>query len=62
MKLCTNSPVSHLGIIFKLPNKYTEKEELYLLEITKNNDSFLDAFREVPHSGVCLFRCVAERV
>ncbi|KAL6064799.1 rhodopsin [Balamuthia mandrillaris] len=55
-KLSSNSNYSHVGVVFRLPNKWTKREDLYILEISRNTDKFLDAFVEKPISGVCLFR------
>jgi hypothetical protein len=55
-KLATNSPYSHVGMIFRLPNKWTRRDDLFVLEVAKNNEGFLDAFLERPHSGVALYR------
>eukprot|EP01119_Soliformovum_irregulare_P012218 TRINITY_DN3160_c0_g1_i1.p1 TRINITY_DN3160_c0_g1~~TRINITY_DN3160_c0_g1_i1.p1 ORF type:complete len:810 (+),score=196.32 TRINITY_DN3160_c0_g1_i1:29-2458(+) len=55
-KISSNSNYSNAGMILKLPNKWTQKDELYLLEISRNIDSFLDAFKEVPSTGICIFR------
>jgi hypothetical protein len=52
----TNSPFSHVGLVAKLPNKWTETEELYVVELTRNIDRFLDAFKEIPGKGLCIFR------
>ena len=45
VKLRENSPFSRAGMLVKLTNPYTEKIEVYLLEVTRNVDGFLDAFR-----------------
>jgi len=55
VKLRENSPFSRAGMLVKLTNPYTEKI-VYLLEVTRNVDGFLDAFREDNSSGVNLFR------
>lgn len=55
-KLATNSPYSHVGMIFRLPNKWTRRDDLFVLEVARNNEGFLDAFLERPHSGVALYR------
>lgn len=55
-KLVTNNKFSRLGIVLRLANKWTQKEELYVLEVTRNIDNFLDAYRETATNGVSLFR------
>jgi hypothetical protein len=55
-RLTSASPYSKVGVIFKIPNKWTSRDDLYVLELTRNVDNFLDAFLEIPHPGVCLFR------
>jgi predicted Ser/Thr protein kinase len=57
-KLVTNAPFSQVGLILNLPNKYTKKEELYVLEVTRNIDKFVDVFTEEKDSGVCIFRLI----
>jgi len=37
IKLVSNSDYSHVGMIVCLPNKWTEEEEHYILEIGRNN-------------------------
>jgi hypothetical protein len=39
------------GIVVKLPNKYTEEDELYVLEYTRNHDKMSDAFYEDIRTG-----------
>ena len=47
-KLLCNIQFSSLGLIVVLPNKYTQKNEYYVLEITRNlheiQDSFCDRY------------------
>jgi hypothetical protein len=38
--------------------RYTKKEELYVLEVTRNIDKFVDVFTEEKDSGVCIFRLI----
>jgi hypothetical protein len=39
-QLITNSPYSHIGIALRLPNKWTQEEELYIVELTKNYNRY----------------------
>lgn len=55
-KLITNSPYSHVGMVFRLPNKWTRRDDLFVLEVAKNAEGFLDAFLERPYTGVALYR------
>jgi len=55
-RLTGNSNWGRVGMIIKTANKYTEKEKLYILEITRNFDQFHDAFREAASPGINLFR------
>eukprot|EP01117_Protostelium_nocturnum_P005310 TRINITY_DN1932_c0_g1_i1.p1 TRINITY_DN1932_c0_g1~~TRINITY_DN1932_c0_g1_i1.p1 ORF type:complete len:740 (-),score=229.98 TRINITY_DN1932_c0_g1_i1:186-2405(-) len=48
IKLASNSQFSHVGMILQLPNRWTRKIELYVVEVSRNIDQFLDAFKEVP--------------
>jgi hypothetical protein len=56
-----NSCWGRVGMVIKTANKYTEKEKLYVLEITRNFDQFHDAFREATSPGINIFR-LRERV
>ena len=58
VQLTTNSLFSHVGMVVELPNKYTEELELYLLEVGRNLDGFLDVYHEEPREGITLFRMV----
>jgi hypothetical protein len=40
-KLITNSPYSHVGMIFRLPNKWTRRDDLFVLEVARNNEGAL---------------------
>ena len=55
-KVFSNSTYSRLGLVVRLVNKWTCREEPFLLEITRNIDGFLDAFREKPSPGLNIFR------
>jgi len=57
-QLATNSPFTCVGLVLKLPNKWTQKEEFYILEVTRNTDRFNDAFEEAERKGVMLFRMI----
>jgi len=47
-----------VSTLVKLPNKYTECLETYVVEITRNLDGFLDAFAESGNRmGMNIFRC-----
>lgn len=37
-KLASNAPYSHVGVVFRLPNKWTRRDDLFVLEIAKNNE------------------------
>lgn len=56
MSLATNSPYSRVGMILRLPDKYTGRERPYVIELTSNPTRFLDVVTEEPSSGVVLFR------
>ena len=40
-----NAEYSRVGMLVKWTNPYTERIEVYLLELTRNVDRFMDAFR-----------------
>ena len=58
IKLHCHTVFSSLGMVVLLPNKYSERDELYVLEITRNPDNILDAFSDTVRNGVCLFRLI----
>ena len=37
IKVVTDSPYSHVGLVLRIPNKWTEERELYVMEIGRNN-------------------------
>lgn len=55
-KVESNAPFSHVGIIVKLTSRWTQEPELYVVEVTRNNDKLADAFTENPDSGLVVFR------
>eukprot|EP00013_Stygamoeba_regulata_P015325 CAMPEP_0177688800 /NCGR_PEP_ID=MMETSP0447-20121125/34840_1 /TAXON_ID=0 /ORGANISM="Stygamoeba regulata, Strain BSH-02190019" /LENGTH=621 /DNA_ID=CAMNT_0019199103 /DNA_START=34 /DNA_END=1896 /DNA_ORIENTATION=- len=63
VKLDANPPAffSSVGIVLRLPNKWTEKEEVYVFEVTRNIDHFRDLLTDEPRNGPCMFR-LDERV
>lgn len=56
VNIITNSYFSRIGMVIKSYNKYTEKEKLYLVELTKNPQKFIDDFKDTPVEGLNLFR------
>lgn len=38
-KLHSYCEISHLGLVVALPNKWTNEEELYVMEVTRNSGS-----------------------
>eukprot|EP00007_Cunea_sp_BSH-02190019_P001506 CAMPEP_0174248860 /NCGR_PEP_ID=MMETSP0417-20130205/43290_1 /TAXON_ID=242541 /ORGANISM="Mayorella sp, Strain BSH-02190019" /LENGTH=600 /DNA_ID=CAMNT_0015328727 /DNA_START=92 /DNA_END=1894 /DNA_ORIENTATION=+ len=55
-KLTSNSDYSRVGIVLKLANKWTQEQELYVAEVTRNIDKFQDAYRENASNGISVFR------
>lgn len=56
-RLATNAPVSRSGVVLRLPNKYTRRDELYVVEMGSNHDGEADAFSERRGEwGLNLFR------
>lgn len=39
-KVVTDHPYSHVGMVVKIPNKWTEERELYVMEIGRNNGKY----------------------
>eukprot|EP01130_Rhizamoeba_saxonica_P007273 TRINITY_DN2937_c0_g1_i4.p1 TRINITY_DN2937_c0_g1~~TRINITY_DN2937_c0_g1_i4.p1 ORF type:complete len:360 (-),score=88.75 TRINITY_DN2937_c0_g1_i4:20-1099(-) len=60
-QLLGNVPYSRVGMVVRLPNQYTEKEKLYIFELTRNFDKFQNAFTEDVEIGINLFR-MRERI
>ena len=56
MTLATNTPFSRVGMVFRLPDKYTGREKVFLLEITQNAQRSINVVTELPTNGICLFR------
>ncbi len=44
VKSLSGSKYSRVGMVVELPNKYTQKKKLYILEVSRNIENFLDAF------------------
>eukprot|EP00029_Vermamoeba_vermiformis_P005767 TRINITY_DN2094_c0_g1_i1.p1 TRINITY_DN2094_c0_g1~~TRINITY_DN2094_c0_g1_i1.p1 ORF type:complete len:851 (-),score=215.87 TRINITY_DN2094_c0_g1_i1:61-2565(-) len=61
VKSLSGSKYSRVGMVVELPNKYTQKKKLYILEISRNIENFLDAYDDKPICGVNLFR-MSERL
>jgi len=57
-QIAANSSYTSVGLVIKLPNKWTQKEELYVLEVTRNVDHFNDAFEEEDRKGIMLFKLI----
>lgn len=55
-KVLSGTRYSRVGLIVRLPNKWTGKEKLYLFEVTRNLSRELDAFKETIQPGATLFR------
>lgn len=56
ISLATNTFYSRVGMVLRLPDKYTEKEKVFLLEITQNPQTAINVVTEQPTNGICLFR------
>lgn len=42
----TGLPFSSLGMVIRLPDKYTKKERLYVIEVSDDSSDIADAYRE----------------
>lgn len=60
-KLARNSPFSSVGLVLILPDKWSGKDEVFILEASRNVDSMRDGFTQQGDTGVCLFP-LAERL
>lgn len=56
VNLLTNSNHSRIGMVISKKNKYTGEEMLYVAELTKNSQKYVDSFKEVPIIGLNLFK------
>lgn len=52
----TGIPFSSLGMVIRLPDKYTKKEKLFVIEISDDAD-LADAFREDKQGKDCSILC-----
>jgi len=55
-KLSRNSIHNRAGIVMKMPNKYTHKEELFVFEVTRNTEKYADVWNEQSQAGLNIFR------
>jgi len=60
-KLERNSPFSSVGMVVVLSSKWTGKDEVYVLEASRNIDKHRDAFTLQPDTGVVLWN-LRERI
>ena len=56
VSLRTNTPFARVGIVLKLPDRYTDKVRPFVLELTSNPQKFINVITEEPSVGVVLFR------
>jgi len=61
VKLYQNFHYSNVGFVVSLPNKYTYRDELYVLQVCRNLHHLYDAFDDRARHGVSLFR-LTERI
>lgn len=54
-KLARNSPFSSVGLVVILPDKWSGKDESFVLEATRNIDRMRDGFTQLGDSGISLF-------
>lgn len=55
-KAMTGCPYTHLGLIVEMPNKWTKVKELYVVELYRNPDGFLDVTTDKPRIDISKFR------
>jgi hypothetical protein len=55
-KLELDEPFTHVGMILRLPHRWTQQDELYVVESTRNVDRLPDAFTESADYGVSIFK------
>jgi hypothetical protein len=61
IKFDTDSPYSHLGVVIRMPDPFTGKEEIFIVESTQNLWNVEDYIEKIPRKGVTLFK-LEERI
>ena len=54
----SDAPISSVGILVRIPNKWTQEVELFVAEFTRNTERFVDAVSGSCGPGLRLFRFV----
>lgn len=54
----SDAPISGVGILVKIKNKWTKIPELYIAEYYRNSEKFIDAINGTDDAGLKLFRLV----
>lgn len=52
----SDAPISSLGMIVQIPNKWTKKPETFIVECSRNVGHAMDAFSGDSGPGIKLFR------
>ena len=55
-KVMTGCPYSHVGLVVEMPNRWTKLPELYVVELFRNPDNYLDVMSGTVlegHEAVC---------
>eukprot|EP01129_Flabellula_baltica_P011170 TRINITY_DN4833_c0_g2_i5.p1 TRINITY_DN4833_c0_g2~~TRINITY_DN4833_c0_g2_i5.p1 ORF type:complete len:946 (-),score=170.47 TRINITY_DN4833_c0_g2_i5:588-3425(-) len=55
LKVNMNIPFSSVGLVLNLKDKWTHKDALYVVELTRNTEKMLDAFTDKPDNGLNIF-------
>jgi hypothetical protein len=55
-KLLSGTRYSRVGLVVRIPNKWTGREKLFVYEVTRNLGKELDAFKDTNQPGASLFR------
>lgn len=56
MKCKTFTPFTNVGIVVVIPNKWTGKDELHVVELTRNLDKMVDPYSEEVTYGLNIFK------
>lgn len=56
MNLATSSEYSRVGMALRIPEKYTDRAHLFVLELTINQQRFVDAWKDEPVLGMTIFK------
>ena len=54
----SDAPISSVGVLARIPNRWTKETELFIVEFTRNTNGFPDALTGETRAGLRVFRFV----